>query len=78
MKAFCSVHVVTGKETIAFGQKQVCFLYYNSTAFRQTEHNATYQKSEGGRSDENRNTSRYVMSFHVTSCNVFVFDYILH
>jgi len=78
MKVFYSVHVVTGKATMIFGRKQVCFHYYNSTAFRRTKHNATYQKLEGGRSDESRNISRYVMSFHVTSCNVFVFDYILH
>jgi hypothetical protein len=64
---------------MTFGHGQVCFRYYNSVAFRRTKHNATYQTLEGGSSDDNRNMSCYIMSYHVTTCNVvFVFDYILH
>jgi hypothetical protein len=69
-KAFCSVHVVTGKVTMTFGQKPVCFHYYNSIAFRRTKHNATCQKLEGA--DENRNISRYVVILcHVMQCVCF-------
>lgn len=77
MKAYSSVHVVTGKATMTLGEEQVCFRYYNNIAFRRSMHNATYQTFEGGSSDENRNMSCYVKSYYVTTCNVvFVFDYI--